>query len=146
MNDEIEALLAPIRDRIESLREEAQQMVDDHWQFYMDENKKRADFKDKSRLFPRIGSNKNGFAIEWYRIVRWLKDDQKRWKKVTRYIARGRSYRTKLDAYAKPWETERLRAFEDRAEMIRRETTWLTDFIEGGDRLNKLRQSRGEEA
>ncbi|OGT89270.1 MAG: hypothetical protein A2286_07820 [Gammaproteobacteria bacterium RIFOXYA12_FULL_61_12] len=146
MNDEKEAILAAVRTRIETLRLEAKGMVDDHWKFYLEESDARRDFADKSRLFPRIATTKNGFAIEWYYIRKWFKDKKEKWKKVTRYVSRGRSFRTNLEARAKPWELDVVTDFENRAEMIRREVTFLSVTIESYDRFDRLQEKRAEAA
>lgn len=144
MDDEIEPILAHLRERIELLRERAQQMSDERWAYYIAQNKLRSDFDEKSRLYTRIGTTKNAFTIEWIRVTKWFKtEDKKRWKKLTKYVARGKSFRVNLTAYAKPWELETIRAFEEKAEVIRREVKLLTDLIEGYDRLTR-RLSPGE--
>lgn len=145
MSGENEAILAVARERIEELRAEARAMVDEHWVYYTEESRARPSFNDKSRLFPRLGKTKNGFAIEWYHIRKWFKDHDKKWKKVTRYVARGKSFRTNLTPHAQPWELERLKAFEDRAEIIRRQVSLFSDMIEGLDRLERLQETRREQ-
>jgi len=134
--------LEAVRRRIESLKKEAKFMVDDHWQYYLEESRLRTDFDEKSRLFPQLRKTKNGFAIEWHYILQWYKNPQGQWKKITHYIARGHSLRVELNQYAKEWELQRLDAFENRAEIIRDEVKFLSEFIEGYGRLSRLQAAR----
>lgn len=139
---EVLSVVEAARRRIESLKKEAKSMVDDHWQYYLDENSSRTKFSEQSRLYSRVIDTKNGFAIEWHYIQQWYKNPQGKWKKDTRYLARGRSFRVALNRYARDWELQRLASFEDRAEMIRREVTLLTNLIESYDRLARLRATK----
>ncbi|MCG7871059.1 MAG: hypothetical protein JAZ11_03025 [Candidatus Thiodiazotropha lotti] len=142
MKPEILAVLEGAQARIEDLRTEAKGMVDEHWGYYLEESKKRTDFSEKSRLFPRVGKTKNAFTIEWYHIKKWYKNLKGEWKKTTRYVARGKGYRVNLTRYSRPWELDKLNEFEVEAELIRREVAILTDLISRYRRLDALVQKR----
>jgi len=136
-SDEVTALLAHVENRIEELHDEARVMVDEHWAYYMAESKKRRDFSEKSRIYPRLRETQGAFAIEWYRILKWFKNNAGMWKKKTRYVARGKGDRVNLKRYAQDWEISVVNEFEDRAKLIRRELTLLTNLIAGYKRLKK---------
>ena len=86
MSSEKTLIIDTARTRIEALRLEAKERVEEHWDYYIEESKKRTNFDEKSKLFPRVGKTKNGFAIEWYFIRKWFKNHKGDWKKITRYV------------------------------------------------------------
>jgi hypothetical protein len=123
-----ESLIEQAKARIELLQKQAQYMVDFQWNYYKCENKKK-DFGEKSMLFPRIGKAKNGFRIEWHHIKRWYKNYKGEWKKQTRYVAIGRSFKYNLAKYAQAWELPVIEGFEVKAEKIRREVKTMDELI-----------------
>lgn len=137
MSDEVETILAAVSMRMDTLHEEAGRLVDEHWTYYMDESKKRQDFAEKSMIYPRLRKTKVGFAIEWYRVLKWFKNHKGQWKKKTRYVSRGKTSRVNLNRYAQPWELETVNEFENRAELIRKEVTLLSNLIAAYKRLEK---------
>lgn len=139
-----DSMISMCEERIEELADEAQEIINEHWNFHYRENASRPP-REKGRLNAWVRHRKGGLEISWshFRFVKREGDVASTPKSTHITKGRGNKYRPhSLSVRAKDWEIDEVLRTEDKLAEIRSEYASVRKIITCAKDAKKKAASR----
>lgn len=141
-----EASVKALEGWIDLLYNEAESIVEDHWQFVYRMDSEAKSWKDKSCLSLRLRRVGNSINIEWSRIEWWGSKARGTRKTFRRHISKPKDAYgytlSKLITWARDWEKDRVEATERKLAEIRRVARHVVKAIAAVNAANNAEAKR----